>query len=642
MKKNNNKGAAMASVLIATVFIAVLATTLLYMAYLNYLTKAVRNASNDNFYTCEYALDDLATTLQQIAAETNSPADAIKAMSKACTGTESSSSGAYDNDLVAGLIDNAGQLATISVNSTVSGNNFIVSGNSVTLKGLVITSTSLKEADPYESNISTDLTINFNISSDGGMDVNDFSIITDDTVNRSNGGVTVMSGNIFIRSPKWIEEHVTRDANGIGTLDNYADSDDDYSEDSGARNAVVCGSIDPSYTGNGDILTFTGERGLIVGNVVVGKGSTLTITGQVNVIGNIYVIGGTLMCTNNLKCSGKVHVSNGGVIKGVSNPASLQNSGMNVSFLIDIGPKKAGNGVVSNLYSDFYLVYPTAEKSNYVLAPFTADLETKVHENEGDADVCSKGYDYPSSMGYFMHTLTFSANNMSSTTGVIDSTGTALNVDVQFSMNGGGFNGFSKPTLFFNVYESVLWTEKSLGDTTMLSLTSFGNKGSYQNGTKVGHMSDDDYAAAKKMLFVSAQTQSDYFKRLLDVKYVTGSQQGHSCTGDNLVPYNYSGSSSFASGNMYAAGGMMDIVDDWNDGHYAANGSDGVFVSSYVVGDYSQETRYAVYANGKMYLPYEYLIRPDAGEFITAVFNSISSDMSPTNTNVTYANWQKF
>ena len=141
MKNLKNKGAAMISVLVATVFIAIIATTLLYMAYLNYLTKAVRNASNDNFYTCEYALDDLATSLQQIAAETNSPSDAISQLRLNCVGTAGSTSGRYDNAKVTSLIKLASQVADISVssNAPTGVDNFIVSGNSITLKILVIT-----------------------------------------------------------------------------------------------------------------------------------------------------------------------------------------------------------------------------------------------------------------------------------------------------------------------------------------------------------------------------------------------------------------------------------------------------------------------------------------------------------------------
>ncbi len=637
MKRINNKGAAMVSVLIATVFIAVLATTLLYMAYLNYLTKAVRNASNDNFYTCEYALDDLATSLQQIAAETTSTADAISAITLACTGSAGSSSGRYDNDKVADIIQLASKVASISVNTTIpTGNNYIVSANSITLQGLVISAQSIDDADPYLANISTDLTLKFNTSSDGGMDVNDFSIITDDTINWCGGGVMVLTGNQFVRAQGWINAHVTRDASGVGSVDSYETNSNDYSDYS--RNAIICGYIDHTHGAtNGDILSITGDKGIVVGNVCVGAGGTLTITGEMNVVGNIYVMdGGVLMCTKNLKCSGKVYVSGGGVVKGVTSTSQLESASMNIAYVIDADSSgtKAGNGIAANLFSDFYLVYPTAPNSNYVSAPFTAELEEQLHSGAA----CSKGYETPSALGYFMHTLGQQGVNDSRVEGT-DPTGA---VNIYFGCTN-PLNGLTKPTLLFNIWEpsSPLVVEQSLDATTILSISEVKNKASFQNGIRVSHMSDADYLTARNTLF-PYNKYANYFSSLIETKYVTGPNMNTSADGVNA-----NGISGFKSGTI---SDMMTIVDDWNKGNrgtdagavYKHDGSDGVYVLSYPAGKIKAETRYAVYKDGYIYFPYDYFIRPDAGEFITGVFNSFTNVMSPTNTNVAYNNWQKF
>ena len=50
-----NKGAAMVSVLIAITFIGILSTSLLFMAYMNYLTKATRHKSTP--YLFKYTID---------------------------------------------------------------------------------------------------------------------------------------------------------------------------------------------------------------------------------------------------------------------------------------------------------------------------------------------------------------------------------------------------------------------------------------------------------------------------------------------------------------------------------------------------------------------------------------------------------
>ena len=630
MKKLKNKGAAMISVLVATVFIAIIATTLLYMAYLNYLTKAVRNASNDNFYTCEYALDDLATSLQQIAAETNSPSDAISQLRLNCVGTAGNTSGKYDNTKVASLIKLASQVANISVSSNVpsTADNFIVSGNSITLKGLVITADSKNDADPYHATISTDLTLTFNSSSDGGMDVNDFSIIGDDHINWSNGGRCVMTGNIFIRSQGWMNAHVTYDLAGKGTADNYKTLTNDYTYTN--RDAIICGDINGGATAHSDVLSLTGSRGIIIGNIVVGKGGILTITGDVSVIGNIYIRdGGVLLCTKNLQCLGEVYIS-GGTLGGVSGESQIKSASMNTSFLFD--KDKAGTGITANLFDTFYMVYPTGSNSNYAYAEFSAALEEKWHTNHGGN--CSCSYSTPSSVGYFIHTL----NGPNYEDGIRwSTTHPSSNVDASFSTQN-PTNGFTNPTLLFNIlpvgfngYPGLV-LEKDLSNTTMLSISEVANKGSFQNGFSVSHMSDDDYEKAKDILVPKIYRGSDSFKNLYDVTYVSGGD----ATG--IAPNGYSG---FKTGTF--SGDMQPIIDGWNavPSAYNHDGSDGVYVKSYTSGTLKTETRYAVWANGYIYLPVDYLIRPDAGEFITQIFNSLSSAGSPTNTNIVYDNWKK-
>ena len=656
MKRQENKGAAMISVLIATVFIAVLATTLLYMAYLNYLTKAIRNSSNDNFYTCEFALDDLSTSLQQIAIE--STGDWKSDLRNVCVGSPGTGNGVYDNAKVADLITLAGQFADISVSSDAVGDNFIVSANSVTLKNLIITSTSTKDNDPYVSNIKTDIILSLGMAiPTGGLEPNDFSVITDDVINWVGGGVCTMTGNIFIRSTDWIDAHVTYSGD-TGTLDTtYQDLTNEYSTDP-QNSAIACGSTDPANSTNGDILSITGDRGIVVGNIFVGYGGVLTISGDVKVIGNIYVCGnGILMCTDKLKCSGKVYQHDDGVIKGVSNPSvTLRDSSINPSYLID--KDKAGTGITSNLFSDFYLVVPTKAdgQRDFILCPFTAALheEWKNTKNGGNSRF---GYDTNSSVGYFMETL-----------GQQGPDNSRLKVDngsVQFMFSTESpLNALSEPTLLFNIWGSSkeFVVEQSLDDTTILSIAQVKNKGSYQNGYRVSHMSDADYEAAKSMLFGYSKYQSDYFRSLLNVEYLTGTNKGHVITSTEMSTLNVNGFSGFAGSsggdtvtgtNVKYMADMMAIVDDWNKGDkgapghpadavYNHDGSDGVYVYKYTAGSYHQEDRYAVCKDGYTYIPVEYLVRPDAGEFITGIFDSLNNSSDKPVTVATYANWEKF
>lgn len=63
IKKLNNKGAALVSVLVITTFIAILATTMLYLAATNYRQKLTDYQNKDSFYTAEKALDELKSAM---------------------------------------------------------------------------------------------------------------------------------------------------------------------------------------------------------------------------------------------------------------------------------------------------------------------------------------------------------------------------------------------------------------------------------------------------------------------------------------------------------------------------------------------------------------------------------------------------
>lgn len=61
--KLNNRGAALVSVLVITTFITILATTMLYMATVNYRQKLTDYQNKDSFYTAEKTLDELKSAM---------------------------------------------------------------------------------------------------------------------------------------------------------------------------------------------------------------------------------------------------------------------------------------------------------------------------------------------------------------------------------------------------------------------------------------------------------------------------------------------------------------------------------------------------------------------------------------------------
>ncbi len=289
MKKvNNNKGAAMVTVLIAITFIGVLATSLIYMAYMNYLTKGLRYASTDNFYVDEFALDDLSTTIQQIAANEASVADAKDAVVAAVGGgTCGSGAYVYDHASVASLIQVASKEASISVNTAVEKNaagepiadNLIVEASYIKLVGVQIIATT---PEGYQSTITSDITLSFPGSGVGEMDINDFSVITDSAISVVDGDV-VFGGNIYLSKPI----------------------------SGGSDTALTVGG-----TANVGILS---TRGIINGDVIINGTGFLNITGEITVLGDIYVRDdAVLMCTGDLTHSGEIHKSSRARVIGIS------------------------------------------------------------------------------------------------------------------------------------------------------------------------------------------------------------------------------------------------------------------------------------------------------------------------------------
>lgn len=285
MKKLNNKGVALVTVLITMTFATILATSLIYMAYMNYVMKSMRYSSTDNFYTAEFALDDLTMAMQQLAANKPSAAEAVTALLGSTEGVGAYTNGngkqQYNNACVAAMIQVASREASISVNTVYEQNangtisaNVVSTGNSVELKGLEITSVT---SSGYKSTIVTDLKIVFPSSNLGDLDINDFSVLTDSPI-------TVIAGNCYFTGCVFIGD--------------------------GAP-----GAVEPALTiKGGSTVHILSPRGIINGDIIVESGATLVVTGTVSVVGKIQLASdATLICTDALKVQGDV---SGGHVRG--------------------------------------------------------------------------------------------------------------------------------------------------------------------------------------------------------------------------------------------------------------------------------------------------------------------------------------
>jgi len=335
--KNSNKGAAMVSVLIAVTFIAILATSLCYMAYMNYLTKVMKYRSTDDFFTAEYGLDDLTSTLQEtgdMVKRSNPNAtvdDAIKQIRLDCCGTSLStplSDTTYDNARVASLIKVAGKDATFTVSSNAAGNNFIIQGNSVKLKNLVITAT---DHEGYVSTITTDVEIQWQNDPAGKIDVNDFSLISD-------APVVVGEGTTII--------------NGYSYMQGYGRTmDGDHEADAlTVRQGAICQLFSPQAIINGD--------------VTVEKNALLSITGKVQICGDLNIkSGATVLCTGELTVCGSVNNS------GRCKPESIESlGGTAIPSAIPKVDKKVkddpdAEGLEKQIFADKVYMYETRTNS---------------------------------------------------------------------------------------------------------------------------------------------------------------------------------------------------------------------------------------------------------------------------------------
>ncbi len=264
-----NKGAAMVSVLIAITFIGILSTSLLFMAYMNYLTKATRHKSTDNFYTAEFALDELASSLQEIAAKAPDIATA-KADMAAAIDPDGNGQWLDNKDHIRDtLMVNAKKDADLSLAcTTVSGNQYSTSGQfemyGVQVKATGISGTSRAG---YESTIGTDLSVNFPSASGGPLDVYDFSLICDAPY-VSDWGDTVFSGCVYLQ--------------GVSGNATYAHED-----------ALVV---------KDGMVGFLGKRNIINGDITVKKGGILNVVGDFQVNGKITVEDqGAIIGTGNIQ-----------------------------------------------------------------------------------------------------------------------------------------------------------------------------------------------------------------------------------------------------------------------------------------------------------------------------------------------------
>ena len=215
-KMKGNRGAALVAVLIGILFIAILASSLLYMSTLNYKMKGMRSRSSDNFYSAEYAMADMLSQIKQMSYASDTPRTTLSGYLKGA----GNSFNASNLQKLIGYSSGGGaipDLPTATVSCIYDGSvaSYEEGANYILLKGVKISSTA---DDDYESSIVTDIRISFPKSTDAPAKLNDFSILSDAPLSLKESS-QYFGGDIYVRKNGKLGD-TGNDALRIGKLSN--------------------------------------------------------------------------------------------------------------------------------------------------------------------------------------------------------------------------------------------------------------------------------------------------------------------------------------------------------------------------------------------------------------------------------------
>lgn len=647
MKKffsKGNKGAALITVLITVSFIGILATSLMFMAYMNYQTKTVRYKSTDNFYTDELALDEIAVTLQQAAADGSSLAGArTNIMAKTGIGVWSNSgTGTYDPAVIEATC--VARTTSSDVVISVESDNPVVEFNSknFTLKNLKVIAE--RPSDGYRTQITTDLSVYFLNGGDSDMKVNDFSVITDNWIDVPNGS-RIYEGNLYVEN-----NYVLAAKRGQGGVYQHWNGKTDSSCNADKSCAMYLHN-------NAACVSLAAPKAIFVGDLVLTQGSAMSMAGDVTVFGNVYVQGSSM-----LSVSGKLDITGTLNVDGNSKVVGLA-SGRIHSNQTDIdwdalphheaGHPKADTvkapGMVGLIFSPVYvykqgegwLVYNFAENDNQNIKPTynsrMSGIKTKFNM---DNPINASGAD-----------------------------GALL----LLAMNGTEY--YWDPVTSTNKTRERMWDVRGeLRHCTLLTRQhlSYSDEGASLNCYS-GHLEDDEYAAARAVLYSEGGGGGIVVRRIIttdptivdqasitskiDVKVVSNTYQdanisflsGSNCDDINVI---FPGNEKTNVWDKY----VHDVCGGVEPAHVFENytlcmkwdmekrGTASNYICQQFKGSdyiYVYIKNYNNSGSGKNIVPTYYFIASNADQLITDVFKGIKGEEDPSQNYVIYNNWLK-
>lgn len=288
--REDNRGAALVSIMIAVTFISILASTLLYLSYNNFSMKVTSYKSKLNFYETEQKMTELSSGLRNDVMKSSNPLDQIKSIAGVNPTTNRYSPEKLAKIVFpAGTVSNAGGDAVSVIDegdvytfsSAVTGPNYseVVTGNitKITLSGVRIRQ--LQTAEHFDNTITTDLVMYIEESNSVGDvgGIGEFSLLMDAPISCDTGsGATKLNilGNCI----------------AVGTQHNGSES----LPGSGANAGLALGGE--------CTVNVLGDYMIVYGDVVLNDSAILNVMGgSLTVYGDIYLNGNsTLMCTGTI------------------------------------------------------------------------------------------------------------------------------------------------------------------------------------------------------------------------------------------------------------------------------------------------------------------------------------------------------
>ncbi len=470
----NKKGAALVAVLIGILFIAILASSLLYMSTMNYQMKSMHQFSTDNFYTAEYAMDDMLAQLKQYCSIQDKPMDSLKTLLKDNDGNghtifkESVLQGLIGIDsYVTGLDPNfpttgAGgvQIGCIYKDNTgaYTRNTYEETDNYIYLRGVQITVKTDEAHGNYKSTITTDLAFGFPAKGGGSAGLNDFSILMDSPI-YVRGGSQHFCGAVYCR----------------------------YNNSNSAKTTI--GEGNAFRVGANSIVSLLGGFSFFDGDLVVDSTGSLFVSGNCFVNGKVTVagtgqliVGGTMYVKDGV--TGPNRTVNGGQVKA-------NDSTVDWAFYDDFDDGLANKLVAEHMH--LHLSSAATSMTGYVDGSTTNDMKLtqEMFKTEMNAGTNATGKMNTATVGgrtvnaiYLTNGVTHDFNN----TLIISPIG-------QTSFHGNTYNC----TWLCTCTEGAFTIGEGGGVAQYLNIW--------------GHMDDESYDAAKK-LFFQAEWPNNYGGKL--------------------------------------------------------------------------------------------------------------------------------